>query len=236
MTEIIAEVSNAHNGDLARAFRLLDAAKHAGATSAKFQCYLPDELIALRGDGPAPEPWASQGFTMKALYEKAQTPHAWFPELVGYCNRIGMPWFSSVFGPDSLALLESLGCPRYKLASLDYAQYGWRKTVQYTNKPLIISFNGAHAPTDCTHALYCPGGYPQPAFHLSNIRNGYHGFSYHGTDAEVPVVAVACGAKIIECHFQLADEPSELESNVSLNEYQFEQMTKDIRRVEEMIA
>ena len=79
-------------------------------------------IVALRGDGPAPDPWGRQGWTMRQLYEKAQTPHAWFPALVEHCKRIGLPWFSSVFGPESLQLLEALDCPAYKIARLDNEQ------------------------------------------------------------------------------------------------------------------
>ena len=52
----------------------------------------------------------------------------------------------------------------------------------------------------------------------------------------LPVAAVARGCKLIEMHFMLADEPSELEANVSLNQYQANQMIHDIRRVEAMLG
>jgi len=221
---IVAEVSNAHNGDKDRAHRLIDAIADAGADWIKFQCYTPDELVALRGDGKAPEPWGSDGWTMYDLYTRAQTPHSWFPDLVQHCERIGLPWFSSVFGPDSLDLLETLNCPVYKLASLDVGQDAFRRTVMAKGKPFIqsvprLSLYPIDLLATARAVLWCPPGYPQEPPDLDTLINAMHwatGFSYHGTDPRVPQLAVAAGSKITEVHVQLDDEPSELEANVSL--------------------
>jgi len=215
---IVAEVSNNHNGSLWVAHQLIDAIREAGAHWLKFQCYTPDELVRLRGDGPAPDPWGADGWTMHDLYTKAQTPHAWFPELVAHCNAIGQPWFSSVFGPDSLALLESLGCPVYKMASLDREQEDFRSLVYATGKPLIQSSPSPLTLEEGIVQLYCPAGYPQTVTptELERALPSFRGFSYHGTDWAVPAYAISCGAEIIECHVQLDDVPSELEQDVSL--------------------
>jgi pseudaminic acid synthase len=192
----VAELSNNHNGSLDRAHRIIDAAKAAGADFAKFQCYTPDELVALRGDGPAPEPWGADGWTMRALYEKAQTPHAWFPELVNHCRDIGLPWFSSVFGAESLALLESLDCPAYKIARLDHQNAALVELVVRNGKPFLISGDN-HYDTSTLQALphevcllilrdrllYCPPGYPQTGFAFRRSVSGtdYDDYGDNGT-------------------------------------------------------
>ena len=231
----VAELSNNANGDLGRAIRIIDAAKEAGADLMKFQCYTPGELVALRGDGPAPDPWGSEGWSMRDLYTKAQTPHEWFPTLVAHCKAIGLPWFSSVFGPDSLELLEGLGCPAYKIAALDSHLRSWRNMVSVHGKPIITSTRAPHAALKCGPQLYCPEGYPQTEFHLKNIRNGFVGFSYHGTDEDVPITAAILGASMVEAHMELFGEPSELETDVSLTDEQFAEMVDETRRYEEWI-
>jgi pseudaminic acid synthase len=230
-TEVVAELSCNHNGSLDRAVRLIDAAKFNGASTIKLQCYTPDELVYLRGDGPAPEPWGSQGWSMRRLYEKAQTPHDWFPILAKHCDNIGMPWFSSVFGPESLELLESLNCPRYKIAALDNGHAGLLRAVRQTGKPIMAS---ARTGTDisCDWLLLCPAGYPQEQIRLTDIPDSFTGFSYHGTDPFIPALSVAYGARIVEVHFQLFAEPSELESSVSLYDFQFREMVRMIERIE----
>jgi sialic acid synthase SpsE len=235
---LIAELSNNANGEYDRAVRLLDAAKSAGASAAKLQCYSAAELVALRGDGPAPEPWGSQGWTMRALYEKAMTPREWFAPLYAHAAGIGLPLFSSVFGPESLELLESVGNPCYKLAALDFGQRELREIVEATGKPMIRSCANEFAPvaSDRAMMLYCPPGYPQEHAHLRNIRHGYHGYSYHGTDPWIPAMAVAYGAHLVECHFQLEGEISELEEDVSLTDADFAYMVDEVRRMEALAA
>jgi pseudaminic acid synthase len=225
----IAEVSNNHGGSLDRATRLIAAAKESGADWVKFQCFAPQELVSLRGDGKAPEPWGSQGWTMKSLYEKAQTPFSWFPALAAFCDEIGMPWFSSVFGRESLALLESLNCSAYKLASLDRESTWLFNAVAKTGKPVIVS-RPDYPDMNADATLHCPKNYPQTEGFRPN--EGFDGFSYHGTDIFIPAAAALMGASIIECHFQLDDEPSELEANISLTASQFSHMVASVRNAE----
>ena len=256
----VAEISNNHNGDRDRCGRLIDAAKAAGADFVKLQCYSPDELVALRGDGPAPEPWGSQGWSMRDLYGKARTPFDWFPKIAAHCERVGMPWFSSVFGPESLAVLESVGCPAYKIARLDSSQASLIEAVQKTGKPFLVSVGPdgntnvrdsrgvmVHIPGE--QKLFCPPGYPAepiplPLFWNDNFCMSYGlyedvhylGLSSHCLDPMYQQIAVARGARLIEMHFMLDNEPSELESNVSLTASQFREMVDTARKIEGMIA
>lgn len=223
---VVAEISNNHNGKLENAIRLIDGAAAAGADFVKFQAYTPDELVRLRGDGPAPEPWGSEGWSMRDLYEKAQTPHEWFPEMVAECESVGVPWFSSVFGGLSLGLLKRLGCPAYKIAALDvdtefalFAQSDWGNEGR---PPIIASSRNGRIPwADLT--LYCPPGYPQEWESLLvdatvagvHLTDGTDGVSYHGTDVNAAKM-LTTGQQMLEVHVQLDDVPSELEANVSL--------------------
>lgn len=215
---VVAEMSNAHNGEERLAHELLDGIKASGASAVKFQCYTPDELVALRGDGPAPEPWGAQGLTMRALYEQARTPLAWFPPLIQHCHDLGLPWFASVFGPASLAAMQVLGCPVYKLASLDRRSTKLRAAVLATGRPVVRSLPYLYPPRaePSELLLYCPPGYPQERIDMAVFRRRYHGFSYHGTNPLVPATAAASGARILEVHVQDDDRLSVLEANVSL--------------------
>lgn len=220
---VVAEISNAHNGDIDRAKRLIDVAIEAGVHAVKFQAYTPNELVALRGNGQAPDPWGSQGWTMRDLYTAARTPLEWFAELAPYVEANGGKWFASVFGETSLTAMQLLGCQMYKLAALDYRSLKLRHMVHDTGKPTIVSVPRNKAPKlwDEAVALYCPAGYPQGPINLRTmVRGKFAGLSYHGTIPLVPALAAAMGARIVEVHIHLADEPSELEANISLDETQ----------------
>jgi N-acetylneuraminate synthase len=163
------------------------------------------------------------------LYEKAKTPLKWFPELIRECERVGIPWFSSVFGPGSLALLDALGCPAFKLASLDHGKRALHQMVAATGKPILRSSPHLARRRSEKLTLWCPPGYPQtPPFAFRSAFGPHDGFSYHGTDPDVPGWAVAHGAGIVECHVQLDDVPSELEDKVSLTVSQLRYLVERI--------
>ena len=235
---VVAEIGNAHNGDKAQAIELIRRAQAGGADFVKLQAYVPMELVALRGNGPAPEPWGSQGRTMLDLYEQAQTPLKWFPDLVSYCVECEMPWFASVFGSASLTAMEMLRCPAYKLAALDYRARSLREMVESTAKPIIRSCPLERVPRGPNPAtmLYCPPGYPQTQLHLGKLdRRGFDGLSYHGTDILAPVMAVVHGARVVEVHVQLDDYPSVLEAGVSIGMDAFADMVLLIRKIGEWV-
>lgn len=222
----VAELSNNHNGDIRVALQLLRAAKHAGADFVKVQCYTPDELVALRGDGPAPAPWGADGWSMYDLYRNARTPDTFFPILFDAAALLNIPIFASVFGADSLAMMQSLDCAAYKIARLDNHHTALYDLCVATGKPVIVSA----VPEDTARGdltLWCPPGYPQASDvvdHITALPQGFDGLSYHGVSPLPGAMASHCGAAIVEVHLQLSATPSKLESTVSLTEYQFAAM------------
>lgn len=225
---VVAEVSNNHNGCLDRAIRIIDGVKAAGADFVKFQCYTPDELVALRGDGPAPAQWSSM--SMRDLYTKAQTPLDWFPALFAHARKIGITPFSSVFGAESMEVLQSVDCPAYKVARLDNHHDTLRRMLKATDKPVIVSTGGEDTTIQADLYLWCPEGYPQKNINLKHSTfEHYNGFSYHGTSAMPLMIASTFGALMVETHVQLDDEPSELEANISITMTQLRALTDFIK-------
>ena len=60
------------------------------------------------------------------------------------------------------------------------------------------------------------------------------GYSDHTLGIEIPIAAVALGAKIIEKHFTLDNKLSGADHKISLNHRDFGLMVKDIRSIEKM--
>lgn len=137
---VVAEISCNHAGSFDHALALINAAHAAGADAVKFQAYTPTEMTC-QSDHPAYRltegPWA--GRTLWELYTEAQTPLEWFPALTQHANFLGLVWFASVFGPESLAAMEALGCPAYKIASAEVTDLALVRAVAATGKPVLMS-------------------------------------------------------------------------------------------------
>ncbi|MCW5752799.1 MAG: pseudaminic acid synthase [Alphaproteobacteria bacterium] len=222
---IIAEMSANHNGEIERAFRLMEAAREAGADAVKLQTYTADTItIAHDGPGFRIEGGLWHGRTLHDLYQEAATPWEWHAELFEHGRKIGITVFSSPFDPTAIDLLEQLGAPAYKIASFEIVDLPLIARAAATGKPLIIStgmaglgeIGEAVAAARAGGArdialLHCTSGYPTPP-EESNLRTIPHladafdlavGLSDHTLGTAVPVAAVALGAVIVEKHFTL---------------------------------
>lgn len=249
---IIAEVSANHGGDLARAKRIIDIAADKGADAVKFQAYTADSMtldserddFLIQGDNP----W--QGRRLHALYEEAATPFAWFPELFAHAEARGIPAFASVFGQDSLALLEKLGAPAYKIASFEAVDTDLIAACAATGKPVIIS-TGLCTLADIEIAyaaakrgggreialLRCNSAYPaDPAeANLRTIADMIQrfdvpiGYSDHTIETLPAAIAVGIGACIVEKHVIDARKPATADSSFSCLPKQLAALVKACR-------
>ena len=222
---LIAEMSANHNGSIETAYRIIEAAKQAGADAVKMQTYTPDtitlnshsEAFTIRGGL-----W--DGRTLYDLYKEAHTPWDWHKPLFDYASKLRITIFSSPFDATAIDLLEDINAPAYKIASFEAIDLPLIKYAASTGKPMIISTGMADAEEiqeaidaartgGCKELaiLHCVSGYPAPAedYNLHTITDMIErfglvtGLSDHTLDNTTAIASVALGASIIEKHFTL---------------------------------
>jgi N-acetylneuraminate synthase len=248
---VIAEMSANHNGSLERAYRIIDAAKAAGADAVKLQSYRAD-TITIDHDGPEfrVEGGLWDGQRLYDLYAGAAMPWDWHEPLFAYARKAGISIFSSPFDHTAVDLLQSLGAPAFKIASLELCDIPLIEKVAATGKPMVMS-TGASELGEIAEAvaaarragcrelilLQCTSGYPTPPSesnlrtipHMAEMFDAVIGLSDHTMGTAVPVAAVALGACVLEKHVTLARADGGVDSAFSLEPDELARLVADCR-------
>lgn len=255
---VVAELSGNHNGDIERAFAIMQAAKEAGADAVKLQTYTPD-TITIDHDGPGFRieggPWS--GRTLYDLYREAHTPWDWHPALFAKGRALGLTVFSSPFDDTAVDLLESLDAPAYKVASFELVDLPLIRRMAATGKPLIMSTGMADLGeiTDAVVAardagaggivlLHCTSGYPTPPGesnlatipHLAAAFDVPAGLSDHTAGHAAAVAAVALGACMIEKHVTLRRSDGGPDAAFSLEPGELKALVDNVRLAWEAVG
>lgn len=249
---IVAELSANHNGSFERAIAIVSAAAKAGADAVKLQTFTPEQMA---NPDKVIDAGAWAGCNLLDLYQRAHTPRAWHAPIFTAARYFGVEAFSSVFHPDDVAFLESLDCPRYKIASFELTDHDLIRCAAATGKPLIISTGMAtmeeiqqavHAAYGCEDLtlLKCTSAYPATAedanlaagkalggFTFGRILHGTKwGVSDHSPGIGVAVAAAALGATMIEKHLTISRADGGLDAAFSMEPAELAQMVTECRR------
>lgn len=214
---VIAEIGINHEGDYAKAIRMVDDAAAAGCECAKFQCHviedemIPNDVIP----GNATESiWDIMARC--ALNEDEER------RLKKYVEDKGMIYLSTPFSRAAADRLESMDVPAYKIGSGECNNYPLVRHIAGFRKPVILStgmndvesirpsveiLRAATVPYALTH---CTSMYPTPYNKvrlgaIGDLRNEFPdavvGLSDHSLGNYTCLAAVALGARILEKHF-----------------------------------
>ena len=258
-TFIIAELSANHNGDVNIALETVRAAKRSGADAIKLQTYTADTLtIDCKNDyfkinhGTA---WDVE--YLYDLYKRAYTPWEWHKEIFNVAKEEGLVCFSSPFDTTAVDFLEKLDSPIYKIASFEIQDIPLIEYAASKGKPMIISTGIAEiddielAIETCKKSgnnditiLKCTSAYPaDPAdsnlMTIPDIKKRFGvkaGLSDHTMGIEGPIVATVLGATVIEKHFILNKSIGGPDGHFSLDEKEFTEMVKAVRKAEQIMG
>ena len=226
-TYFIADISANHDGDLARAKRLIELAKDAGADAAKFQNFQAPEIVSRHGFESLGIQRGHQARWKKSVYQvyqEASIPWAWTPVLKAHCDAVGIDYFSTPYDFGAVDMLDPY-VEVYKIGSGDITWPEMLRAVARKGKPVILAC-GASEIADVQRAvsvirainpqlalLQCNTNYTGNIENLRDINlhvlrtfqtmfpDLVTGLSDHTAGPSTVLGAVALGARIIEKHF-----------------------------------
>lgn len=254
---IIAEAGVNHNGNMAMAKALIDAAVDAGVDYVKFQTFKAGNLVSksakkavyqIENTGKAEE---SQYQMLKNL----ELSHEQHTELIEYCKQKKIHFFSTAFDLDSLQYLSDIGLRLVKIPSGEITNLPYLRKAARLFDQIIIStgmatlnevraslnvFLSEGIPKEKITILHCNTEYPTPMkdvnlkamLSLKEDLGTAIGYSDHTLGIEVPIAAVSLGAVIIEKHFTLDKTFEGPDHKASLEPNELKDMVKAIRNIE----
>jgi N,N'-diacetyllegionaminate synthase len=222
---IIAEAGINHNGDVATALELIDAAADAGVDCIKFQTFTAETFCSGKDDQFE---YISQGKVVREsmldLFKRHELSADDFDRLFAHAEKRGVIPLSTPCDQASVDLLDALDVAAYKVGSDDLVYHELVSYIAGKGKPVIFSTGMGNqseidqtlkviraAGNDDAIMLHCVSVYPTPPDQvnlqkISALRSRFDaqvGYSDHSEGTEALVGARALGAVVLEKHFTL---------------------------------
>ena len=262
-TFIIAEAGVNHNGNMDTAIKLIDMAKKAGADAIKFQTFKSERLVT-RSTPKAKYQKANTGSgeSQLEMLKRLELTSDNFKRLFSYCRKKNIIFMSTPFDEKSADMLDRLGMGFFKIPSGEITNKPLIQHIAGKNKPVILS-TGMSYLSEVEKAvrwiyeiwnksgfnqqltlLHCVSDYPAHAadinlYAMNTLKTAFGlsvGYSDHTLGIEVPIAAVAIGAKVIEKHFTLDKNMKGPDHKASLEPDELKAMVKAIRNVEKAMG
>lgn len=257
---IIAEAGVNHNGNYDLAVKMIHEAKRAGADYVKFQTAVPELVIstfAPKAEYQKETTGADE--SQLDMCRAIHLPLSDYVKLAAICKEEGIGFMSTPFDLVSIDVLEELDMDYYKIPSGEITNLPYLRKIASKHRPVIMStgmcemqeiadalavLEAGGLTRDQITLLHCNTQYPTPfadvnlaAMHTIAATFGTKvGYSDHTRGIEVPIAAVAMGAKVIEKHFTLDCNMEGPDHKASLEPHQLKAMVDAIRNVEEAIG
>lgn len=251
---IIAEAGVNHNGSLDTALALAEKAREAGADCVKFQTFIAENTICRQAEKAAYQKETTGGSTSQLdMVKKLELPFEAFLTLKKHCGQIGITFLSTPFDLESIAFLNTLDMPFWKIPSGEVTNLPYLLAIAKTKKPVVMSTGMCElveiqAAVDVLKSngtpkitlLHCNTEYPTPysdvnlrAMQTMREQFGLEtGYSDHTPGIEIPIAAAAMGAAVIEKHFTLDRNMEGPDHRASLEPEELKAMVSAVRHVE----
>ena len=259
-TIIIAEAGVNHNGDINLAKQLIDKAGEAGVDYVKFQMFKADKVVSKNASkADYQKQTTGNNESQLDMVKRLEISIDEYRELNEYCSDKDVDIFATAFDLDSIDTMnkykpEVIKIPSgeitnlpylEKLCNIDYKPWIYLSTGMCTLSEIetaigVLHSNGQNKIT----VLHCNTEYPTPMVDVNlramqTIGTAFDvevGYSDHTLGIEVPIAAVALGARVIEKHFTLDRSMEGPDHKASLEPDELKQMVSSIRNIEKALG
>lgn len=230
---VIAEIGINHEGDVAKAVRMIDDAAAAGCECVKFQSHvIKDEMIP---NDVVPGNASESIWDIMSRCALGEDDEAY---LKRYTESKGMLYLSTPFSRAAADRLERLGVTSFKIGSGECNNYPLIEHIAHFGKPVILS-TGMNSMENVSRSvailrqhhipfalMHCTSIYPTPYDKirlgaLAELQGAFPdaviGLSDHSLSNYPCLGAVALGASILERHFTSNKSWPGPDINISMN-------------------
>jgi len=216
---VIAEIGINHEGSLATAFEMVDAAKRAGVELVKHQTHIVEDEMSGAAKKVIP---GNADVSIYEIMRRCALSEEEEVELQRYVMSKGMIFISTPFSRAAANRLQKMNVPAYKIGSGECNNYPLLDHIARFGKPMIIS-TGMNTIESVRKAVetVMAHGVPLALLHTTNLYPTPHhlvrlgamqelmnefpeipvGLSDHTTSNHACFAAVALGASLLERHF-----------------------------------
>jgi N-acetylneuraminate synthase len=222
----IADIAANHDGDLKRAFRLIELSKETGADVAKFQNFKAKTIVSRNGFDSMHRMSHQANWTKSVyeVYEDASVADEWTERLKEKCDEVGIEYMTSPYDFEAIDLAAAY-VNAYKVGSGDIT---WLEIIEYMakkGKPMLLA-TGASDMEDVIRAYDCIKSYTSEIVlmqcntnYTASLENYQYvnlnvlikyremfpdcilGLSDHTFGHTTVLGALALGARVFEKHF-----------------------------------
>lgn len=245
---VIAEAGVNHNGSVAMALRLIEAAALAGADAIKFQTFTTRNLVTKSAACAEYQTQNAGQDTQLAMLRSLELALQDFQELKARADQLGITFLTTAHTPDVLEGVDRL-VPAHKVGSGDLTNVPLLKEIARFNKPIFLStgmstFDEVAESVEAIRGqgndkivlLHCTSEYPCPLedVNLSAMEALRRlecpvGYSDHTEGIEIPLMAARLGATVIEKHFTLDRNLPGPDHRTSLEPPELKEMMSQLR-------
>lgn len=223
----IADIASNHDGDIERAYKLIELAKECGADAAKFQNFKASTIVSKNGFDSIGKQLSHQSNWKKSVYkvyDDASIDDEWTALLKNKCDEVNIEYMTSPYDFNAVDMVEQY-VNAFKIGSGDIT---WTEILEYIaqkQKPVLLA-TGASDLSDVRRAvntikkfneqlilMQCNTNYTGDSSNFNyinlNVLNTFKkefpdcilGLSDHTPGYATVLGGIALGARVIEKHF-----------------------------------